>query len=264
MSIKTCITCIFTLAFFVCHSQHVEVLRRSDFKHDYVIGDLVYVEDIKDTSRLKYIATLQIEDKTFNWNGMVIHWLDRFQTESKKLGANTFCIDKFVRKDSTALLSIKVFFAGLSFLKENEGKRDRNNIVCFSSFNDMGRDSFYIDKVKYNIDPQKYFTMKALAGKEYNLSVNPTIAPQKAKFKDEKKPSRYFMAPDKKGTFNTNTNPSNVVSTPPDRYKKVVIILPASPAGAVGFGVGIIFALRGNKIVELNYRDGRFMTDLYK
>ncbi|MGZ3867135.1 MAG: hypothetical protein ACXVNR_12495, partial [Bacteroidia bacterium] len=137
------------------------MLRQSGFKHDYVVGKLEYIEEIKDTSRLKYIATLQIEDKTYNWTGVFIQWLDRFQTEAKKLGANTFCIDKYVHGDSTATLSIKTFFAGTPFLKENEAKRDKNNIVCFSSFNDLKTDSFYLNKAVQNIDPKKFYLLKA-------------------------------------------------------------------------------------------------------
>jgi len=253
MVLKNKIFFLFLSLSAICYSQKVEILGVSGFKHNYVVGNLEYIEDIKDTARLKYIATLKVEDKTFYWTGIVIHWLDGIQTVSRKIGANSFCIEKYSGKDSIATLIVKVYFASMKFLSENELKRSRNNIILFSAFTNLEADSFYLNKTKKYIDPKKHFLITTSLNEEYNLGVNKLIAPNKVLFKKEKS-SKFFIIPDKKATTVTGKvgrNPSN----------KGVNAVSLPLVGVVGV---ILMNVGKNSLIELSYRDGRFMSDIFK
>ena len=255
---------IFLYLFILCvnlvYSQQVEIIRKSDFKHDYIIGPIEYLEDLKDTARVNYIATLKVESKTF-YTGAVIYWLDALQSTSKKLGANAFCLEKFSQKDSIATLVVKVYFAGIKFLKENKLKRNKNNIFLFSTNTNMKADSFYLNKVKNNIDPKKYFLIPATLKQEYNLNVNLAVT-TKVKFTKEK-PSRYFIIPLTK----TVMRPGKVATNPYNKKAmKNAPLVAFSVAGLAGVGIVYIVAFAGgsNSLLEVRYREDRFMSDIYK
>lgn len=239
-------------------SQKVEILHQSGFKHDYIIGDLEYIEDINDTSSLKYIATVKATGKTSYWTGFVAYWLDKIQTESKKIGANSFYLEKFTLEDSIGTMVVKAYFASLKFLELNEVKRDKNNIYIFSTFTNMKADSFYLDKNKNYLDPKKYYLLKTELNREYLLAVNPSIVPSKIKFKKEKS-SRFFIVPNKKSTLATNKmnrNPS----------KKDAAVMDGSILGIALYGVAgkILTNVGTNTLIELKYTDGRLMKEIFK
>lgn len=240
-----------------CFSQKIEIIRPSGFKHNYVVSNLEYIEDSRDTSSLNYIATIKASGKTSNWAGIVTYWMDGVQTESRNLGANAFCLQSsaFNSLDSTGEIVLKIYFAGMKFLERNETRRSFNTIGLFSTFISMPADSFYLNKRIQYMDPKKCFVLKTETGVEYNLAVNDKIVPTKVKF-TKQKPSRYFIIPDKKKTIATNRatrNPS----------KKGIS---AGALAGVGFGtLGAVAVNVGNNApIEISYRDGRLTSEIFR
>lgn len=112
-------------------SQKIEVLNKSAFVHDYVLGSFEYIEDIRDTARLKYIATLRVN--IIKNSISIISTLDRLKTKSKDLGANCYYLFSQEIKDSTITLVIKSYFAYDNFFELNKSKRKKDTIYIFGS-----------------------------------------------------------------------------------------------------------------------------------
>lgn len=114
---------LFILRFLPLHSQKTEVLHQSGFKHDYALSALKYIEDLRDTNRLNYVATLRISGVQ-DYYLAVASWHDLIKIKAKELGANSFIVSSFKEDDHSVELITRLFFAGERFLKLNALKRE--------------------------------------------------------------------------------------------------------------------------------------------
>ena len=139
------------------YSQKVEILESSGFKHDYVVSTLNYIEDLKDTTRLKYISIIRMSG-VYNHELSIVDWHNLLEIKAKELGANSYYVLNYAEAESSASLNVKLFFAGENVLKTNKLKRKTNTALVFSQ-NKFAKDSayFYIDGKKTNFDPAKYY-----------------------------------------------------------------------------------------------------------
>lgn len=115
---------------FTCHAQKVEVLHRSDYRHNYAVGWFHYVEEAADTARLKYVATLRIRHDGFPYVSAL--FAELFKTQGKELGANMYRLASYVEIDSSIAITVRVYFAPEKFFVENESKRKKGHIYIFS------------------------------------------------------------------------------------------------------------------------------------
>ncbi|MBA3679705.1 MAG: hypothetical protein H0W73_00730 [Bacteroidetes bacterium] len=233
---------LFILLFknFSAQSQKTEIIDPSGFKHDYVVSSLNYIEDLKDTTRLKYIAVLRLYGVYDNELSMM-QWLDLVKIKAKELGANAYYVTKYFETETNANLIVKLFFAGENVLKTNKTKRIINGAFVFNQTK-FAKDSayFYLNKKKTYFTPSRYFSIPIVMNEKNIITLKSSgLAPKKIFFKKDSK-SRFFIIP--KG-------PNSVyVFTP----------LVISVAGAIALKI------KSNTFHELKYETGRFLMEIYK
>lgn len=225
---------------FFSFSQKTEILNPSGFKHDYVVSSLNYIEDLKDTTRLKYISVLRMSG-AFNHELSIVDWHDLLKIKAKEFGANAYCVLNYSESDRIAELNVKLFFAGENVIKSNKLKRKKNTAFVFSQ-NKFAKDSayFYIDGKKTFFDPKKYYEIPIALKQKYVISINKlAVTSKKIKFKKENN-SRFFILPQLK------TN--------------VILVTPL----VLGITGGLSLAISNNSFHELKYETGRFLMEIYK
>ncbi len=223
-----------------CYSQKVEILDPSGFKHDYVVSTLNYIEDLKDTTRLKYICVLRMSG-AYNHELSIVDWHDLLKIKAKELGANAYCILNYTEVESSAILDVKLFFAGENVIKTNKLKRKTHTALVFCQ-NKFAKDSayFYLDSKKINFDPAKYYGLPITLKQKYIISINKlAVTSKKIQFKKEKE-SRFFVLPKAKTS--------------------VIFVTPL----VLGLAGGVALAISANSFHELKYETGRFLMEIYK
>jgi hypothetical protein len=248
------------LSFKFLYSQKVEILKKSGFEHNYAIKHFDYIEDINDTSKLKYIATLQVKGKSHCYTGTAVRWMVKLQETAQKLNADAFCLKEYTEKDSVASLTINIYFAGDYYLKMNSKKINKNTVYIFgTSTQTKDTADFYLNGVKQFFSSPKTFVINTSINADYNLAVNKDkITTLLVKYKKEKK-SRYFILPKSKENivnFKAMKNPANKGSAG--------FAAAAVAGGIVGIGIYMMVSSGPNRVVEIPYRYGRFLYDIYK
>lgn len=237
----------------VVTAQKVDVIHRSDFRHDYVVGQFVYVEDAADTSSLKYIATLRIHQENYPY--IISNFVERFKTEAKDLGANCFRVSSYEEKDSSVTLTVKTYFAYEKFFDLNEGKRNKDKIYILSSErNAKVEQYFYLDDSLRTFPSMQYVALqpadqelvKIMAFKSKSLLAKNS---KPIKFKAGKESS--FMVV---GSHLPEAN---------GFIKALVIVATAGTAGVAGAAI-IPSSVRSQGIAKLPYSYGRMLLDIYK
>lgn len=230
--------------------QKTQILHQSEFKHDYVISPLRYIEDLRDTTRLNYIATLMISDRQ-DYYLSVAGWLDLIKIKAKELGANAYFVSSYSENQSSVDLTLRLFFAGERFLKVNTLKKDTNTVLVFnqSHFNhDTG--IVFIDKTKISFDAKKFYKTAVPKNKTIYVATNLNdVTSIKILFK-KTKPSRFFVMPASKKNFNAGGD----------------VRAPGNPEFAfkTGFVVnGVPVTFRRNAPYELDYDLGRLLLAVY-
>ena len=178
--------------------QHAEILNQSGNKNDYVVGSFEYIEDVSDTSKLKYIATLKITDKTFNYKSIVATWLyNGFYSTAHKLGADAFCLKKYAYSDSDATVILDVYFGGNNFLKINQSKRIKNKIYLFSEKGIANKDTakFYLNDKLTKFNRNEYLVINADLNKKYNIALGKDSTTNNPVVFTKEEQSRFFVIP---------------------------------------------------------------------
>ena len=96
-------------------SQNVEVLKQSNYKHDYFVTQMQYIEDISDTAKLQFIATVKISGE--HHNSLLSGWYNNLKAKSKTLGANLYFIDSFSESENNSEMVVKMYFTGVNYIK---------------------------------------------------------------------------------------------------------------------------------------------------
>jgi len=257
---KESILLFFLFSVNLLFAQKIEILNKSGFQHDYVVKEFDYIEDMNDTARLKYIATLRFTGKMEHYTGNVIRLVVKFQTAARKLGADAFCLQSFTEKDSITTFIVKVYFAGSSFLKENAVKASKNNINLLGTWY-APKDSadFYLEGTKTIFNSNKPFVIQAALKTDYNIAVNKDkITNTTIRFKSQEK-SRYFIIPASKESVATAKAMKNPANKGGAGLAEAAIF-----GGPIAVGVYFLASSGPNKVMEIPYRCGRIMSDILK
>ncbi len=248
------------LSFKLFYGQKVEILNKSGFQHNYAIKDFDYIEDVNDTSKLNYIATLRIIGEANHYTGTVVRWAVKFQEKANKMGANAFCLQTYTEKDSIGILIVNVYFAGDYYLKANKLKANKNNIYLFGpSTHPQDSADFYLNGTKKMFSSNKSFEIKVSLNTDYNIAVTENkLTNLLIKYKSEKK-SRYFIIPKYKTATASFKPMKNPASKGTAGFAAAAIL-----GGPIGAGVYMIVSTGPNRVIEIPYRFGRFMSDIFK
>lgn len=246
------------VGFNFCFAQKVEIINKSGFEHNYVVKYFNYIEDYNDTSKLKYIATLQVKGKAHCYSGTIIRWIVKMQETAQKLNADAFCLKDYSEKDSIATLTVNVYFAGEYYIKMNAEKISKNTIYVFGTSTQYSDSAdFYLNGVKQVFNSPKTFTINASLNTDYNLAVNKEkITNLLVKYKTEKK-SRYFLLPKSKA----NTANLKAMKNPANKGN-AGFAAAAVMGGVVGVGIYLMATSGPNTVIELPYRYGRLLQDV--
>lgn len=232
------------------HGQKTQILHQSGFKHDYVISPLRYIEDLKDTTRLTYVATLMVSGKQ-DYYLSVAGWLDLIKIKAKELGANSYFVSSYSENQSTVDLTLRLFFAGEKFLKVNALKKDSNAVLFFNQShfsNDTG--IVYIDKTKIYFDAKTFFKRTVPKNKVIYIATNLNDVTSVKVLSKKTKPSRFFVMQASKKNFNAGGD----------------VHAPGNPEFAfrTGFALnGVPVTFRRNAPYELDYDLGRLLLAVY-
>lgn len=239
--------CVFEVL--TAYAQKTEILHQSGFKHDYVLTSLKYIEDPRDTTRLNYIATIQICSPQ-DYYLTVASW-HVIEIKAKELGANSFIVSSFKEDHISVQLVLRLFFAGEKFLKLNALKRDTCNVHVFNQShfrNDTG--TFYLDKKKIDFDAKGTYVFSPARNKETFIATNSGfVTSQQIHFK-KKKLSLFYVMPSKKGDFQGPN--AHVPGNPEFSFRTGFLIN------------GIPVSFSTNYPYELNYDIGRLVMAVYK
>ncbi|MDP1801571.1 MAG: hypothetical protein Q8L81_09475 [Bacteroidota bacterium] len=226
---------IFHFFFHISFSQSLEVLEQSTYKHDYFVTEMQYIEDVSDTSKLQFVATVKISGE--HHNALLEQWYNLIKAKAKTLGANLYFIENFHEDENTSAIMVKMYFTGVNYMKENKKKNDKNRIFVFNqshSKNDTAY--FYLNQKRIEFDSKKYFSIVTEPYKLYNV----TLTAKRSKRQNHSFPkdavSVFYILPSGKKNVNDVTNTQS----------------------------GINISIGKNKPIEVNYDLGRFLMEIYK
>ncbi len=226
---------IFQLCFFICFSQNIEVLKQSNYKHDYFVTELQYIEDVNDTAKLQFIASVKISGE--HHNVLLDQWYNLLKAKAKTLGANLYFIENFSEDENTSAITVKMYFTGINYIKENKKKNNKNRIFIFNqshSKNDTAY--FYLNQKRIEFDAKKYYSIASEPYKLYNI----TVTTKRSKRQNHSFPkdavSVFYILPSGKKNINDVTNTQS----------------------------GINISIGKNKPIEVNYDLGKFLMEIYK
>lgn len=229
---------ILQLLIIVSHAQDVEVLTISSFKHDYLVGEMQYLEDINDTSKIQFVARLKVNGS--HGNEMIGQWLNLLCMNAKRLGANLFYVESYTENDATAELIVKMYFGGLNFIKNNTTRINKNTIYVFNQSRSKSDTAhFYLNQTKTEFDARKYFTINTQPFKLYSISINgkKTTSVNQSFPKDAV--SVFYVIPNNKKSIVTTNSP-------------------------VMRNKGLSIYFKKNKPIKCTYTFGRFALAIYK
>jgi len=234
------LACILVLHFFglVAFAQEVEILTISTFKHDYLVGEMQYLEDINDTSKTQFVARVQISGA--HKNELIGQWLNLLCINAKRLGANLFYVESYLENETTANLIVKMYFGGLNFLNANKSKVNKNTIYVFNQSR-LKNDSayFYLSQTKKSFNSQKYFKIETKPFQLYNISINGKKATTVIQSFPKDAVSAFYIIPNSK---------NNIVMA----NSRVIR------------NNGLSFNFKKNKPLDCTYLFGRFAIEIYK
>jgi hypothetical protein len=221
----------------VCFSQNIDVLKQSNYKHDYFVTEFQYIEDISDTSKLQFIASVKISGK--HHDELLANWYNTIKAKAKTLGSNLYFIESYSEDENNSEMIVKMYFTGVNYVRENKMKNNKNRIFIFNqdrSKNDTAQ--FYLNQKRIQFDPKKYYAIITEPYKLYNVTLTA---------KRSKKQNHSF--------------PKDAVS--------VFYILPSLKRSAIVNNVtnaqsGMNISFGKHKPVECDYDLGRFLTEIYQ
>ncbi|MBL7909676.1 MAG: hypothetical protein JNJ41_01310 [Bacteroidia bacterium] len=226
---------IFQLFFSLCFPQNIEVLSQSNYKHDYFVTEMQYIEDVNDTAKLQFMASVKISGE--HHNILLDHWYNLLKAKAKTVGANLYFIENVFEDENNSSVTVKMYFTGVNYIKENKKKNNKNRIFIFNQ-NRAKNDTayFYLNQKKIAFDPKKYYSITTEPYKLYNV----TLTNKRSKHQNHSFPkdaaSVFYILPSGKKNVNDVTNTQN----------------------------GINISIGKNKPIELNYDLGRFLLEIYK
>jgi hypothetical protein len=226
---------IFHFFFSVCFSQSLEVLKQSTYKHDYFVTEMQYIEDVGDTSKLQFMATVKISGE--HHNTLLEHWYNLIKAKAKTLGANLYFIENFSEDENTSSITVKMYFTGVNYMHENKKKNNKNRIFIFNQSRAQNDTAyFYLNQKRIEFDAKKYYSIATEPYKLYNI----TLTTKRSKRQNHSFPkdaaSVFYILPSGKKNVNDVTNTQS----------------------------GINISIGKNKPIEVNYDLGRFLMEIYK
>lgn len=226
-------------------AQKTDVLHESGYKHDYVVSTARMLEDISDTIKCIYIATLRIYGP--HNNGLAGEALTLLKIKAKELGANVYHVLSYSETENEADIRVRLLFAGTKYIDANNAKRKLNSIYIFTPHrgkNDTA--SVYVNGAKVNFDQKKFLKIEHEADSAYKLQVS-----EKSLLK-----LNIIRKKAREATF---------VVLPGGKYQPGAVVVPMTAAGvAAGAGLAIYFTFKNNKPTTINYDVGRFLAEIYK
>ena len=227
---------IFQFAWLFSLAQNIEVMNISSYKHDYLVSDIQYLEDINDTSKIKFIAKIKISGA--QENSITEHWLNLLNMQAKQVGANLFCIDSYFENGTNADVIVNFYFAGLNFMKVNKTKANKNTIYVFNQTREKNDTaSFYLNKNKVEFDASKYYTIETKPFQLYSISTNNNKTTTVNESFPKDAASVYYIIP---------LNKKNIV-----QGNTTVVIN------------GLQINFKKNKPYECHYTYGRYVIEIY-
>jgi hypothetical protein len=149
-------------------SQKTEIFDQSDFKHDYVMQDAEYLENIGDTVACKYVAVLRITTRNQPMN--IVGATGRIAQTSKKLGANVFYLTSYTEKDSMITLTVRSFYAFKKAFDLNLTKKKKNKVIVFSTEKRSGfYQGFYLNDSLIKLNTLSYYQFIPTPGVKYTV-----------------------------------------------------------------------------------------------
>ncbi len=228
-------TLIFQGFFAISFSQEVEVLKQSNYKHDYFVTEMQYIEEVNDTSKLQFIARIKISGE--HHNALLANWYNSVKAKGKTLGANLYFIESFVEDENASEIIVKMYFTGVNYVLENKKRRNKNRIFIFNqSYSKNDTAFFFLNQKRIEFDPTKYYAITTEPYKLYNVTLtNKRSKKQNHSFPKDAE-SVFYIIPDGKKSINDMVNTQN----------------------------GINFSIGKNKPIEINYDLGRFLLEVCK
>lgn len=226
-------------------AQKTDVLHESGYKHDYVVSTARMLEDLTDTIKCIYIATLKIYGA--HNNGLAGEALTLLKIKAKELGANVYHVLSYSETENEADIRIRLLFAGTKYVDANNAKRKLNSLYIFPPYrgnNDTA--SVYVNGRKINFDQKKFLKIEPEADSSYKLQVS-----EKSLLK--------------LNIIGKKAREATFVVLPGGNKGPGAVVVPMAAAGvAAGAGLAIYFAFKNNRPSTINYDVGRFLAEIYK
>jgi len=214
--------------------QKTEVLHESGFRHEYALSSMTMIENIADTTRCKYIATVKVSGE--HGDGLIGNSLNLLSMKAKQLGANMYTVQSYRQSEKDAEVIVRLFFAPEKLKKENDGKRIKNAIYVFNQY--RGKEDtayFFVNKEKTIFNQEKFYQINIVIGTVYNLEVTPT---------------------NRGGVKVLHTKPNDALFFIIPSNKKKIVTTATLNSMSIGF--------KRNLPVDIDYQLGRFFVEVYK
>lgn len=229
-------------------AQRTEVLHESGYHHDYALSSMTMIENLADTPRCKYIATVRLSGE--HGDALIGNSVNLLSIKAKELGANMYIVKSYKQDEKNAEVIVRMFFAPEKFKTENDGKRIKNTVYVFNQYRGKADTAWlYVNKEKIVFDQGKFYKIDAKSDQQYNLELTPS----------KRGGIKILYAKPKVARF---------MVVPADKRKLAYIGAPGT-VGVVSSGAGqgvnlYVLGFKKNQIHELDYDLGRFLIEIYK
>lgn len=242
---------LLSLSLSLCFAQKVEILHRSDFRHEYVVGQLDYIEQASDTSRLKYVATLNVQQEKYD--GVIAPLIERLITEGKTIGANSYILGSYTENGTTISITVRTFFGSSKFLNENEGKSDKGKIYVLSGEKQIGKEQFfYLNNGLIEFSSDSLCVLNPFDKQFIHITSNNRLAGTlefKLGYNFKKNKNSHFVI------IRSHLNSA---------YKLAQALALSMASLATSGGTFLFIPLFPENTVDLKYKHGRILLDAYR
>ncbi len=230
-------------------AQRAEIIQRTSFSHDYVVGYSYYVEDNIDTARLFFLGI--VKTVSSNRDDFASSVISRLNSKTKDLNGNAYKLKTFEMKDTTLTMFFDIYFAPEKHIDLMKINAVKEKIIIFNNTKDTSQRKLVINNKSYYFPRNKHFEIFTY-NKDINLKLEVDSSFSGTTENISKNKKALFLSIKKK---NTDT--------------------PVLIGGAIGGLVGAVIAKEisegyprnnpDNEVFsQLNYNTGRILMNIYQ
>lgn len=244
---------LFLLSFYsgFCFSQTSDVVYKSKASHNYAIGRNYYIEDVIDTSKLMFIATIKITSS--NQDIFISKAHNLLVYKAKDLNANSYKLKSFSSFDTTLVMLFDVYFAPEHQINLIVKNRIKERFVYFNNIKDTIFRTVFLNDQAYSFSRKKHIQFSNVINREVCFQLDTASREKKCKKMSAGEDAFFYSVKIKENT--------GIYFTPIGGGLPVFLVA-AAATSAVALANKYINPNQ-EKFTNITYNLGRILMELY-